>query len=104
MEFQPCPQHKRSKDYDIARGTSAQRLYDGQWRIARAEYLRLHPFCEGECRLSGRVTLAYAVDHIVPHRGDSKIFWDRTNWQSLCQREHNSKSARERLNLLTGRS
>jgi 5-methylcytosine-specific restriction protein A len=24
------------------------------------------------------------VDHIVPHRGDKKLFWDSSNWQALC--------------------
>ena len=23
------------------------------------------------------------MDHIVPHRGDQKLFWNRGNWQPL---------------------
>ena len=26
------------------------------------------------------------LDHIVPHKGDMKVFWDRANWQGLCDR------------------
>lgn len=38
-----------------------------------------------ECRDSGRIKAAYQVDHVVPHRGDKALFWDREgNWQSLC--------------------
>ncbi|MFG1378079.1 HNH endonuclease [Xanthobacter autotrophicus] len=24
------------------------------------------------------------VDHIIPHRGDKALMWDRSNWQALC--------------------
>lgn len=38
-----------------------------------------------QCFDEGRVTAAYQVDHVVPHRGDPVKFWDeRGNWQSLC--------------------
>jgi 5-methylcytosine-specific restriction enzyme A len=36
------------------------------------------------CHLQGLVTLATQVDHVVPHRGDPRLFWDQHNWQSLC--------------------
>lgn len=40
---------------------------------------------------------ATVVDHIIPHRGDlsSAAFWDETNWQPLCKRHHDRKTARE---------
>jgi len=34
------------------------------------------------------------VDHIQPHRGDQLLFWDRTNWQTLCKRCHDQKTGR----------
>ncbi|WP_415405336.1 HNH endonuclease [Tateyamaria sp. SN3-11] len=33
------------------------------------------------CGCGQRATL---VDHITPHKGDTNLFWDRTNWQPLC--------------------
>jgi 5-methylcytosine-specific restriction endonuclease McrA len=36
------------------------------------------------------VAAAFAVDHIVPHRGDRRLLLDRNNLQSLCQRCHDS--------------
>jgi 5-methylcytosine-specific restriction protein A len=37
------------------------------------------------CFDKGIVTAAVQVDHVVPHRGDRRLFWDsRGNWQSLC--------------------
>lgn len=32
------------------------------------------------------------VDHIIPHRGDMKLFWDRSNWQPMASSPcHNSR-------------
>ena len=41
------------------------------------------------------ITMATVVDHIVPHRGDQKLFWDRGNWQPLCEHHHNVKTMTE---------
>jgi len=38
--------------------------------------------------------LAMIVDHIIPHKGDMDLFWNKANWQSLCERHHNIKSAK----------
>ena len=38
--------------------------------------------------------MACVVDHLVPHRGDRLLFWDASNWQSLCESCHNRKTAR----------
>jgi 5-methylcytosine-specific restriction protein A len=35
------------------------------------------------------------VDHVVPHRGDAILFWDRANWQSMCKPCHDTKTTRE---------
>ena len=32
------------------------------------------------------------VDHIVPHRGDARLFWDEDNWQPLCKSCHDRKT------------
>ena len=38
---------------------------------------------------------ATVVDHIVPHRGDPKLFWDTDNWQALCKQCHDHKTMTE---------
>ena len=53
-----------------------------------------HPLCV-ECQRKGKLTPATVVDHIIPHRGDQKLFWDRSNWQALCHRHHSMKTRRE---------
>lgn len=79
---------------DDRRGSSAQRGYGYKWQQARLGWLRKHPLCE-YCKREGVVTEAVVVDHIVPHRGDMKLFWDTSNWQSLCDHHHSSDKQRE---------
>jgi 5-methylcytosine-specific restriction protein A len=43
----------------------------------------------------GRYVKATDVDHIKPHRGDNVLFWDQSNWQSLCHRHHSVKTRNE---------
>lgn len=78
---------------DRMRGTAAARGYDGEWRKARKSFLAEHPLC-AECFKGGRLEPATVVDHIIPHRGDKRIFWDRSNWQGLCETHHNRKTSR----------
>lgn len=95
-----CEEHMREyrQRQDRERGTAHERGYDARWRRARAVYLREHPLCV-RCEREGRITPATVVDHIVPHKGDMELFWDRENWQPLCARHHNIKTAREDSNF-----
>jgi len=78
----------------VKRATSTERGYDARWRQARRAYLRTNPLCV-ECLKMGIVKSAKIVDHIKPHKGNMDLFWDEANWQSLCERCHNKKTARE---------
>lgn len=78
----------KTRKYDD-RKSSAQRGYGYKWQKPREGFLKNHPLCvDHESR--GQVVAATIVDHIVPHRGDMKLFWDRNNWQSLCKICHDS--------------
>jgi 5-methylcytosine-specific restriction endonuclease McrA len=76
--------------------TSAQRGYGYRWQQARRDHLSANPLCT-RCltETPARYTPADTVDHIVPHRGDERLFWDRSNWQSLCASCHSSHKQRE---------
>jgi 5-methylcytosine-specific restriction protein A len=55
-----------------------------------------HPLCvDPSNRHPEQVVLATQTDHIVPHRGNMKLFWDPKNWQSLCEGCHSYKTATE---------
>lgn len=93
--------------------TSGQRGYGYRWQKARAEHLAAHPFCEYclrerailaravaevivECAQRG-IPLPYGnvVDHVVAHRGDEALFWNRANWQTLCATHHSRDKQRQ---------
>ena len=73
---------------------SSERGYGGDWRKARRLFLQEHPLCM-RCLERGRYVKATVVDHIVPHRGDQRLFWDRRNWQALCKKCHDRKTMTE---------
>lgn len=83
---------------------AAKRGYNRRWQKARKSYLEAHPLCV-QCAKKGKYVRATVVDHIIPHRGDQKLFWDQNNWQSLCKSCHDKKTADRRhqpdLHLLT---
>ena len=90
--LQPCPDHQRKPFANARRSTS---LYGTErWKRESSAHLLREPNC-GACAATGVMTLATVVDHIVPHRGDEALFWDETNWASLCRPHHNAKTGRE---------
>jgi len=90
-----CPEHERIKRQqereciDERRPSAPKRGYGHKWREARKLFLKRHPVC-AICGKPSEV-----VDHIIPHKGDLKLFWRRSNWQPLCASCHNKKTARE---------
>ena len=85
-----CREHAEYST-DRMRGNAAERGYDGKWRSARALFLKKNPLC-AKCRETGKLTPATVVDHIIPHRGDPVLFWNRSNWQPLCKDCHDHKT------------
>lgn len=70
--------------------------YGTTWNKMRLRYLAENPLCVF-CKANGRLTPANVIDHIEPHRGDEKLFWDTANWQPLCKHCHDKvKSIIER--------
>lgn len=84
---------ERAKLGEAAKAGS--KLYrSAAWQKAARAFLALNPLC-ADCEELGLVELATDVDHIKPHRGDLRIFWDRSNWRGLCHSCHSRKTARE---------
>jgi len=74
--------------------TTAQRGYGGKWQRYRLKFLERNVLCV-MCQAQGKVTAANVVDHIVDHRGNQDLFWDKANHQALCQPCHSVKTAAE---------
>ena len=79
------------KRTDKKRGNANQRGYTYKWSKARKSFLEKNPLCV-HCQQQGIVKAAEVVDHIIPHKGDQKLFWDKTNWQPLCKKCHDRKT------------
>ena len=86
-----CDEHDTTKQHyqQHPRGSSTQQGYGARWRTARKHFLTAFRFCV-VCREPSTV-----VDHVEPHKGDTVKFWDPDNWQAMCKRCHDSKTARE---------
>lgn len=73
-----------------------------RWRKMRASHLHLHPCCE-MCLSQGFDVRGTIVDHIRPHRGDPRLFFNPDNLQSLCKPHHDSTKQRtEKRGLMCG--
>ena len=96
-----CPDHRATREG--GRPSSPRRLYGKRWH-ARAHLFRRHyPLCGmrpngqrpigSRCYDEGRTTPGFQTDHVVPHRGDLRLFWDENNWQTLCAACGSAKTA-----------
>lgn len=63
------------------------------WRSRAKAQIQAEPLCR-MCMARGQVTAARVADHIVPHRGDSELFWNG-DLQSLCKPCHDSAKQQE---------
>ena len=86
-----CQEHYRPiKPKTSRRQTNSNAAgYTYRWQQARKIFLMMHPLCV-KCGEP-----ATDVDHIVPHKGDMALFWNRDNWQPLCHHCHSVKTATE---------
>ena len=84
-----CPAHADARRVQHVYQYADNSLYSAAWRRVRLVWLGQHPTCVS----CGR--LANEVDHIVPHRGDLALFWNQTNWQSMCRACHSRKTREE---------
>lgn len=76
------------------RKSSAERGYGSRWQKYRDAFLKRNPLCVMHQKL-GQVVQATVVDHIIPHRGDQSLFWDKSNHQALCESCHNRHKQRQ---------
>lgn len=84
------------------RRSAYERGYTATWSKAAKDFRLQFPLCGqrpggrapvmSQCYVEGRTTAATQTDHVVPHRGDQRLFWDVTNWQSLCDLCHGRKT------------
>lgn len=88
-----CPQAavkngrcERHKSIGYQRDKAKQNLYDSAWERSRIAYLIDHPWCH-DCN-----DIATEIHHIKAHRGNRQVFWDKSNWMSLCKPCHSVRT------------
>ena len=75
---------------------SKHRLYGtAKWQRLRAMQLSREPWCAA-CLEHSHYEAATDVDHVIPHAGDVKLFFNMSNLQSLCHACHTIKTNQER--------
>jgi 5-methylcytosine-specific restriction protein A len=91
-----CDKHQKEVNArrDSIRLSSHERGYTSKWRKASKAFLDKHPWCT-ECMKHYIYEAATETDHIIPHKGNMKLFWDKSNWQGLCHSCHSRKTAKE---------
>ncbi len=77
------------------RPSAYHRGYTKRWAKASKAFRVRYPLCGmrpygqapvmSQCHDQQRVTAATQTDHVQPHRGEARLFWDEANWQALCR-------------------
>ncbi|MFA5387699.1 MAG: HNH endonuclease signature motif containing protein, partial [Candidatus Paceibacterota bacterium] len=77
----------RDRDYESSRPDAQARGYGSRWRKEAKAFLKRNPWCV-HCLAVGLRVQSEQVDHIRPHKGNQRLFWDKSNWQALCKPCH----------------
>lgn len=75
----PCQVQKRTQREKL-RPTARQRGYNSKWEKASRTFLSRPE--NSRCFYCGDP--ATLVDHAIAHKGDQKLFWDKSNWRPCC--------------------
>ena len=87
-----CSNHKQSVDEYSRKRLEHHKLYStAWWKKTRRIILSRQPLCV-HCLEHNITTPAIDVDHIIDHKGDTKLFYDIKNLQGLCKRCHADKT------------
>lgn len=76
-----------TREYEMRRGSARARGYSARWDRASKGYLARNALCLA-CAAAGLDEASRVTDHVIPHRGDMALFWDRENWQPCCRWHH----------------
>ena len=78
-------------------GNTTQRGYGHSWRKLRDHILHRDSFTCKECERNGRLTQAYAVDHIIPKAQGGTD--SEQNLEAICYKCHKIKTQKESQNI-----
>jgi 5-methylcytosine-specific restriction protein A len=79
---------------DEHRLSASKRGYGRAWQKRSMAHRRKNPLCV-ECKRKGLIVPGECVDHIIPHKGNRRLFEDDRNLQTLCNSCHSKKTTKE---------
>lgn len=82
--------------------SAGKRGYDWRWELEAARFKQAYPWCMA-CEAIGLHRRSQVIDHIVPPRGDKRLFYDQTNWQACCRWHHDAIKQSLELQYQLGR-
>src|SRR5690606_5357679 len=77
---------------DARRPSARARGYDSKWQRESKAFLARPENRHCAC---GCGQLADMVDHRIAHKGDMRLFWDRSNWQPMARGCNSRKAIKE---------
>ena len=86
-----CATHAQQQEQGRSNWEVRRWYRTARWRKLRNLILNEYPLCRA-CVAEGTLQPSTDVDHIIPHRGNSDLFWDETNLQGLCATHHSRKT------------
>ncbi|WP_303180622.1 HNH endonuclease signature motif containing protein [uncultured Butyricimonas sp.] len=106
MPIKPKPQKRPwvpervPNDKMQRRVRSAPEYHTSRWTKESRAFRAEHPLCK-LCEAEGIIHESEVVDHVIPFPlcGD---FWNKENWQAICQRHNIEKGNRDKK-MLNGR-
>lgn len=88
-----CWSEDRARDYHGIREAAADGGKPATFLLReQGDFLATHPIYTAQNVGCGQGT--EVTDHIIPHRGDQQLFWSTWNWQTLCKKCHDEKTAK----------
>jgi 5-methylcytosine-specific restriction endonuclease McrA len=76
-----------------SRISATQRGYGSRWQRYRERFLKANPLCAMHLSF-GKTVASEVVDHIEPHKGSHRLFWNPKNHQALCKQCHDTHKQR----------
>ena len=87
-----CQKCKKVKQVSVKSVKVKKWLNSARYKKQRLRRLRIEPLCR-TCKKKSLLVAGSIYDHVVPHKGSYKLFWDFDNSQTQCVSCHNRKTA-----------
>ena len=93
VAYLPQDDGERAK-FRAATSAGHKWYHTARWKRLRAVILLRDLYTCQLCKRIEANASRLVADHITPHKGDERLFWDETNLQALCWNCHSGAKQR----------